>query len=85
MLTNDKEKEMDKEEETIINENNNISIFAPNKEEKYVTYRVYKVEETDTLDTITTKYSITKEMLSNYNDIENIKPGDKLLIPTDEK
>lgn len=85
MLTNNKEEEMNKEEETIINENNNINIFAPNEDEKYVTYRVYKVEETDTLDTIIAKYSVTKEMLSNYNDIDNIKPGDKLLIPTDEK
>ena len=46
-------------------------------EEKYVTYRVYKVLENDNLDTILTKYSITKEELSEYNDIENIKSGDK--------
>lgn len=67
------------------NENSNMNIFEPNKEENYVTYRVYKVEETDTIDTILTKYSVTKEMLADYNNIENINPGDKLIIPTNEK
>lgn len=69
------------------NENENISenLFEPNKEEKYVTYRVYKVEESDTLDSILTKYNVTKEMLADYNNIENITPGDKLIIPTNEK
>ena len=54
-------------------------------EEKYVTYRVYKVLETDNIDTIITKYNITKELLADYNDIDNINPGDKLIIPTNEK
>ena len=31
------------------------------------------------------KYKITKELLADYNDIENIKCGDKLIIPTNEK
>lgn len=68
-------------------ENNNINnnILIPNEEEQYVTYRVYKVVEGDTLDSILTKYNITKEMLSDYNNIENITPGDKLIIPTNEK
>lgn len=88
-----KEMLSDDKEETIMedlninneNENNNSNIFEPNSEEKYVTYRVYKVEETDTIDTILTKYSVTKESLADYNNIENIKPGDKLIIPTNEK
>ena len=90
MLTNDKENTMN--EESNINNNNNeninTNIFTPTDEEKYVTYRVYKVTETDTIDTIITKYNVTKEMLSDYNNIENIIPGDKLIIPTtqnDEK
>lgn len=91
MLEEKKEKDME-EELTInnqnINTNNNESDFQnlnDSSEEKYVTYRVYKVLDNDNLDTILTKYNITKEMLSNYNDIENIKPGEKLIIPTNEK
>lgn len=68
------------------NQNINTNIFNPNQEEEqYVTYRVYKVLDTDTIDTILTKYNITKEQLADYNNIENITPGDKLIIPTNEK
>ena len=28
------------------------------------------------------KYSVSKEDLSNYNDLNDIKPGDKVIIPT---
>lgn len=48
----------------------------------YVTYYVYIVKEEDTLDKILTKYNTTKESISIYNDIENIKPGTKLIIPS---
>lgn len=87
MLTNDKENIM-KEETTNsnININNETNIFNGfNEEENYVTYRVYRIMEGDTLDKILEKYNITKEKLSQYNNIEDIKPGDKLIIPTDDK
>lgn len=91
MLTNDKENTMTEEKNKNINNNTNTNetinnnIFTPNQdEEKYVTYRVYKVTETDTIDTIITKYNVTKELLSDYNNIENIIPGDKLIIPTNQ-
>ena len=85
MLTNDKENTMTEEKNFNNNENINTNIFNPTQdEEKYVTYRVYKVTETDTIDTIITKYNVTKEMLSDYNNIENIIPGDKLIIPTNQ-
>ena len=95
MLTNDKENNMNEDSNlnndntNNSNENINTNIFIPSQEEeRYVTYRVYKVTETDTIDSIVTKYNVTKEMLSDYNNIENIIPGDKLIIPTkasDEK
>lgn len=49
--------------------------------ETYTTYYVYIVKEEDTVDKILTKYNITKEELENYNDITEIKPGDKVIIP----
>lgn len=94
MLTTNKEDTMNEDLNININNNNNNdndnenvnnNIFNPEQDEQYVTYRVYKVVEGDTLDSILTKYNITKEMLSDYNNIENITPGDKLIIPTNEK
>ena len=41
--------------------------------------------DTDTIDGIISKYNISKELLGEYNNIEDIKSGDKLIIPSDEK
>ena len=50
-------------------------------EDKYTTYKVYIVEETDTVESICTKYSISKEELEKYNDLNNFKIKDKIIIP----
>jgi len=57
------------------------NIFTFTEEEVYATYKVYIVRDGDTVENILEKYQITKEILSEYNDLENIKIGDKLVIP----
>lgn len=77
---------METEASTIVNENNNINIFGNiSDNETYATYKVYTVMDTDTIDGIISKYNISKELLGEYNNIEDIKSGDKLIIPSDEK
>lgn len=49
--------------------------------ETYTTYYVYIVKEDDTIDKILTKYGVSKEELEAYNDISNVKPGDKIIVP----
>lgn len=62
--------------------NNYQSIFDTiSNDETFVTYYVYIVREQDTLEYIIDKYKITKEDLSLYNDLDNIKPGTKIIIP----
>ena len=59
------------------------SLFSNlSEEETFSTYHVYIMREEDTIDNIVTKYSVSKEVLSKYNDIENIKLGDKIIIPS---
>ena len=53
-----------------------------NQEDNYLTYKVYIYKETDTISSVLEKYSISSEDLENYNDIDNIKPGSKLVIPS---
>lgn len=78
-------KELNKEE-NIINTNINTNIFDNiNDNETYRAYYVYIVKEDDNIDKILDKYKITKEDLENYNNIENIKPNDKLIIPSNGK
>lgn len=62
--------------------NKEFNIFENiDNSDTYVTYHVYIVKENDTVDTILTKYGVTKEEVLLYNDLENIKPGTKLIIP----
>ena len=55
---------------------NNIS-----ESETYKSYTVYIVRENDTLESILNKYSTSKELLEPYNNLEELKIGDKIIIP----
>jgi len=76
-------KAVNKEEAVNNNININNNLFENiSDNETYSTYYVYIVKEDDTIDKILEKYKITKEDLENYNNIENIKAFDKIIIPT---
>lgn len=49
--------------------------------EVYRTYSVYIVRENDTMESIMAKYNIGYEELGSYNDLTELKLGDKLIIP----
>ena len=51
------------------------------KEEIYEAIKVYIVREGDSVETVLTKYEITREQLETHNDLKDIKIGDKLIIP----
>ena len=50
--------------------------------ETYATYKVYIVRENDSLETILEKYDTTRDALSMYNDLSELKIGDKIMIPS---
>lgn len=52
------------------------------KMENYASYKVYIVREEDTIESILVKYSIAREELEMYNNLKEIKIGDKLIIPS---
>lgn len=49
--------------------------------ETYSTYHVYIVRDGDTLEGIIQKYGTSLEELEPYNDLQELKLGDKLIIP----
>lgn len=49
--------------------------------EIYVTYNVYIVRDGDTIESILDKYGVDIEELKKYNDLSELKLGDKLIIP----
>lgn len=72
------------EKETNVNVTEKIStIFKDDKvtDETYSTYKVYIVRENDSIEYIMDLYHISKEELELYNDLKELKIGDKLIIP----
>lgn len=51
------------------------------KDETFTTYHIHVVRETDTIESISAKYNTTKDEVLIYNKIEELKLGDKLIIP----
>ena len=96
-LMNDNVTLSDKKEDTLIREEdvktskkdeeresditNKIETGLFDKEEKYITYKVHIVRDTETIDEITAKYNVSKEELEKYNDLNNIVLGTKIIIP----
>ena len=50
-------------------------------DDAFVTYHIHIMKETDTIDTVCTKYNTTSNILSEYNDLSTVAIGDKLIIP----
>lgn len=60
------------------------SLFASfdSSRETYSTYSVYIMREGDSVEEVLNKYKVTREMLEEYNDLNNLKIGTKLIIPS---
>ena len=71
-----------KEENRCVEEEGVKSLFdSVTHEEEYATYKVCIVREGDSIENIMNRYSITKEQIELYNDLNDVKIGDKLIIP----
>jgi len=57
---------------------------ASNNYETFKSYTVYILREGDTIESIIEKYKVTKEELLDYNDLSEVKIGDKIIIPSND-
>lgn len=57
------------------------NLFHLEEKETYGTFIVYIVRQNESINTIIEKYHTTIEELEKYNDIKNIIPGAKIIIP----
>ena len=78
-----KKKENDKEEKR--NETEDLLINPFLNDNEYTTYHIHIVKEGETVETICSLYQTTADFLKNYNDIENLTLGSKIIIPTDDE
>lgn len=52
--------------------------------EEYAVYKIHIVTENDTIESIINDYEVTKDLLIAYNDLSEVKVGDKIIIPANE-
>jgi len=75
-IKNDKKEKQDKE-------NIKEELFSNlNDDHEYSIYRVYTVKEDDTIDLILEKFDVTRDILKDYNDLDNLVVGSKIIIPS---
>ncbi len=81
MLDNviDSKEEVSKKEK--VSEKNFNTIFSEVKESNFSKYKVYIMRSEDTLESILVKYNVTMDEIKEYNDIDNINIGSKIVIP----
>ena len=86
---NKEEKKEEKKEEIIeVKESEPVTSIFNNfsdKDDTYITYHVHIFREDDSLEEIVNKYNTTKEELCEYNDLDSIKYGSKIIIPSYEQ
>ena len=63
----------------------NVILNNIEKEEKYITYHVYICESDDTFESISEKFKTTTEEIREYNDIDDIEYGRKIIIPVKDE
>lgn len=54
-------------------------------ENTYITYHIHVCDESDTLEYIANKYKINIDVIKDYNSIDNISVGMKLIIPCQDE
>lgn len=64
-----------------VSEKNFNTIFNEVKESNFSKYKVYIMRSEHTLESILVKYNVTMEEIKEYNDIDNINIGSKIVIP----
>lgn len=77
----DEENERDVNPLEILSETKPEILNLGNAEETYKTYCVYLFKEEDTVEKVMDEFNVTLADLTDYNDMDNITIGTKLIIP----
>lgn len=70
-----------KTEETKEKSINSLFMNLKDEDETFSTYLVYIMRKNDSIEKVVEKYGVTREELANYNELDNLEVGDKLIIP----
>ncbi|MBR1385504.1 MAG: LysM peptidoglycan-binding domain-containing protein [Bacilli bacterium] len=83
----EEQEEKNEEQEEIELDKTSNSLFSnlDNTNETYKAYHVYIMRENDTINTIIEKYKTKKEDLEEYNNLQELKIGSKVIIPSNNE
>lgn len=62
-------------------EDKNMILNNLTDDDNYVKYHIHIVRDGDTLDSISSKYNVTKDLIKEYNNISELNVLDKIIIP----
>ncbi|MBE6156870.1 MAG: LysM peptidoglycan-binding domain-containing protein [Firmicutes bacterium] len=71
----DEEERMTKEEEKTIMDT------IKDSDDTFVTYHIHVVKETETIESICAMYNVPNSLINEYNNLDSMSIGDKILIP----
>lgn len=70
-----------KEARITLEEEKTIMDTIKDSDDTFVTYHIHIVKESETIESICALYKVSNSLIGEYNSLENMTAGDKLLIP----
>lgn len=71
-----------KDEERLgMEEEKSVMETIKDSDDTFVTYHIHIVKENETLESICQEYNVSNSLISEYNNLDNVVMGDKILIP----
>ena len=67
------------------NESEDLIMNTALNDDEYTTYHIHIVKEGETVETICSLYNTNLNFIKNYNDVESLTLGSKIIIPTDDE
>lgn len=71
--------------EKSLQESEDVIMQNVDADNEFTTYHIHMVKEGETVETICTMYNSNMNLLMDYNDLSNLTPGEKILIPTENE
>lgn len=81
----EEKEEQEKNEDREVKVDREIMDTLTGGENTYITYHIHVCDESDTLEYIANKYKISIDVIKDYNSIDNISVGMKLIIPCQDE
>lgn len=81
----EKQEKQEKTEDREVKVDTEIMDTLTGGENTYITYHIHVCDESDTLEYIANKYKISIDVIKDYNSIDNISAGMKLIIPCQDE